>query len=354
MAAADNLQLNPQPRTTQLDFGPTDSGSGSGVEGGPIDKATVVEKYGPRSQIAPGAKPAALRKSRAAPRTGGFLELVAQLSSRFVNVPSTEVDGEIEASLERIVAFFDLDRCVLFKVDPSRSRAQVLHQISPAHEARLPPQWKLDGPFPWLYAAVIDRGETLSITSLGELPRAAGRDAESLRRSGARSTLLIPLPTPGQVEFVLAFASNREERHWTAAHIAQLRLLGEVFVGAIERKLLEDAQHDALRFEHVIADVLSGFARVDLDQLDQQIQATLEELLAFAQVDQFGIFTVDQDTGWVHLTHAARPKAYRPYPPRTIFPRAPLGSTSASCAGWKPSRSLGWTSFRRQLQPIEN
>jgi PAS domain S-box-containing protein len=238
--------------------------------------------------------------------TGEVLELVAQLSSHFVNVRSSELDATIHSALRRIVSFFDLDRGAFFKVDAGRHLAEFVHRVGSTLTAPLPAQLGRNGLFSWLYGAVVDRGETIAVSSLDQLPADAATDAQILRSSGVRSALLIPLPPSLPVGYVLALASDRQERQWTAAQIAQLRLLGEVFVGAIERKLLEDAQHDALRFEHVIANVLSGFARVDADRLDQQIQATLEELLAFAQVDQFGIFTVDQEAGWVHLTHTAR------------------------------------------------
>ncbi len=274
--------------------------------GGPIDKATVVERSRSRSSFPPGGEPSAGQDRAAAPGSGEFLELVAQLSSRLANVVSAEVDAEVEAALRRLATFFDLDRCALFKVDDGRHIARVSHRLKPVHEVPLPGELGRDGPLAWVYGAVVDRGETVSIGSLDELPLAAIKDAEILRRGGVRSALLIPLPAPLPGEYFLTLASSRQERHLTATHTAQLRLLGEVFVGAIKRKTLEEGQLDALRFEHVISDILSRFAGAPWEGLDDHIHAALEELLAFAQADQFGLFTLDEETGRVRLGHVAR------------------------------------------------
>ena len=243
-----------------------------------------------------------------------FFPLVAQLSSRFARASAPEVDGEITAALQRISGFFQLDRCALFEVDHQRQIAHVIHQDGRPQERLLPSEWNLTGAFPWLYATVVQRGETVSIDSLQELPPAAARDAEGLRRGGVRSALLIALPTSPMVEYVLALASNRAEHRWTAAQTAQLRLLGEVFAAAIRRKALEDGRSDARQFEQMIAHLLARFGRAGWDQLDQQVQAMLEELLAFAQVDHFGFFTVDQNSGCVQLTYSARAEGVPPVP----------------------------------------
>ncbi len=93
----------------------------------------------------------------------------------------------------------------------------------------------------------------------------------------------------------------------------------------MKRKLLEEGQRDALRFEHVIADILSRFARADPEQLDDQIRLALEELLAFAQVDRFGVFRVDPDSGWV-----------RSDPCRERRRRARNSACPMTCLPWRP------------------
>jgi signal transduction histidine kinase len=272
--------------------------------GGPIDKPTIAKTSRLRPGFRAAAKSASDPEGGAARRSDEFLELVAWLSSRFVNLPSAEIEREIEAALQRVLVFFDLDRAALLKVEPGRQIAQVVLRLK-STDAPEPLQFSCTGPLPWLYRAVVERGETVAIASLDDMPDAAGVDRDVLRHHGIKSFLLIPLMAADSVEYVLTFGSQRQERLRTAANAARLRLLGEVFVGAMKRKLLQEGQRDALRFEHVIADILSRFARTDAEQLDDQIRLALQEILAFAQVDRFGLFRVDTESGWVHLTHVA-------------------------------------------------
>ena len=40
-----------------------------------------------------------------------FETLISDISARFVRLPSSEVDGEIERALKQVLDFFDVDRC---------------------------------------------------------------------------------------------------------------------------------------------------------------------------------------------------------------------------------------------------
>ena len=194
---------------------------------------------------------------RSAALSGEFVELVAQLSSRFIDVPAADFDSEVEAALQRILWFFVLDRCALFKVDDGGMTIRVIHRAKPAHDTPLPNEFSPTGPMPWVYATVVEQGQTLAIRSIDRLPPEAAADAKSMKRGGVRSALLIPIAAGLPVEYVLALASIGPERHWTAAHTVQLRLLGELIVGAIRRKALEDGQRDALRSDQLASAILS-------------------------------------------------------------------------------------------------
>jgi signal transduction histidine kinase/GAF domain-containing protein len=300
------------------------------AEGGPIDKPTIAGRSPLRAGLRAAARSEGDHERRAAPRSDEFLELVAYLSSRFVNLAGAEVEREVEAALQRVLVFFGLDRAALLKVDADRHFAQVILRLK-SSDAPEPLRFGRSEPVPWLYNAVVDRGETVAIASLDDLPDEASVDRGILRQHGIKSFLLIPLTGSDSVDYVLTLGSERQECAWTAAHGARLRLLGEVFAGAMKRKRLEEGQRDALRFEHVTADILSRFARTDPEQLDDQIRLALQELLAFAQVDRFGLFRVDADSDWVHLTHMANAEG---------APATALSYDLAKAAPWLHDRMM--------------
>jgi hypothetical protein len=79
-----------------------------------------------------------------------FETLLAEISSRFVNVPADQVDGEIEGAQRRICELLDLDRSSLWQVseqEPGRLVLTHIHQPrgdTPAPERANAAEW-----FPW-------------------------------------------------------------------------------------------------------------------------------------------------------------------------------------------------------------
>jgi hypothetical protein len=56
-----------------------------------------------------------------------FERLLSNLSARFVNISSEQVDEEINGALKEVLEFFHLDRCGLLGVSPDRKHARVTH-----------------------------------------------------------------------------------------------------------------------------------------------------------------------------------------------------------------------------------
>lgn len=57
-----------------------------------------------------------------------FEELVASISSRFVVLPPSEIDGGIESALEALGRFIDADRGQLFIISEDRESEQARHR----------------------------------------------------------------------------------------------------------------------------------------------------------------------------------------------------------------------------------
>ena len=61
----------------------------------------------------------------------GFETLLADLSSRFINLPPGQVDHEIEESLQRVCAMLALDLGVLWQWDADGARIEPTHAFPP-------------------------------------------------------------------------------------------------------------------------------------------------------------------------------------------------------------------------------
>ncbi|MBE2215343.1 MAG: GAF domain-containing protein [Opitutaceae bacterium] len=167
--------------------------------------------------------------------------LVAEISSRFVNLPSGEVDREIEEAQRRLCTALDLDSAVLWQVqhdDPGRFL--ITHRFRGPGAPEFPrPLTERD--FPWTTRELMAGRFTLA-SSLSEHPPEAAADVALARRIGVKSHVTIPLIVGGARPIgVLAFHVMRKERQWRPAVVARLLLVAQIFANALARKRADEA-----------------------------------------------------------------------------------------------------------------
>ena len=90
--------------------------------------------------------------------------------------------------------------------------------------------------FPWLEEQML-AGRTVVASSLDELPKEADVDRLNLSLFGVRSNLTVPLAVGGQTPIgALGFNSTHGERDWPEPLIARLKLVAQIFAGALARR----------------------------------------------------------------------------------------------------------------------
>jgi len=170
-----------------------------------------------------------------------FETLLAETSSRFVNVPADQVDGEIEGAQRRICEILDLDRSTLWQVSGKEPVSLVLTHIYQPQGAPPAPRHMKEELFPWSRQKVL-AGETVTIAKMSDLPPEAGGDREGYGLFGTKSDVLVPLSIGGGPPFgLLTFSVMREERDWPETVGKGFRLIAQVFANALGRKRADAA-----------------------------------------------------------------------------------------------------------------
>ena len=103
---------------------------------------------------------------------------------------------------------------------------------------------------------------------------------------------------------VLAFDTLRAERTWSLELVQPLQLLGEVFAGALERKRLELALAERLRFETLLSEQSATFSSLSATEVDREIRRSLRRIADFFKADWGGLAELSHDTRVVRITHA--------------------------------------------------
>lgn len=170
-----------------------------------------------------------------------FETLIADLSSKFVNLPTGAVDREIMDAERRICEILGLDVSVLWQLsDETPNCFTVTHYYSVQEGPQPPGRVKVED-FPWFLQQLL-AGRIVSVSSLDELPPEAARDREVCREVGIKSSLTIPLSVGGQRTFsVLGLGTTLAERDWPAELVKRLQLVAQIFANALERKRAEQA-----------------------------------------------------------------------------------------------------------------
>jgi formate hydrogenlyase transcriptional activator len=166
-----------------------------------------------------------------------FESLVVDISTNFVNLPSDQIDAQIEDAQRRICECLDIDLSALWQWSDSAPHIMtVTHMHSPPEGPERPEGIDAREAFPWALERVL-RGEEL-IYSTESMPPEAVRDQEMRRHFGIQSSVVIPLSAGGgPLIGVLTFDTMRQERSWEEPDLEKLRLLGQLFANALARKL---------------------------------------------------------------------------------------------------------------------
>ena len=140
---------------------------------------------------------------RLSQRQRAFEVLLADLSSRFANVPNDAVESQIEIALRQLIAFFGFDRSSFAEFD-AEGRLNVLCSVAVKGVEPFPL-----GPTPsflnW-YVREARSGKMIVLRSVEDLPPEATATSEYLRQSGLRSHLGIPIRVGGRIIAGIGFA----------------------------------------------------------------------------------------------------------------------------------------------------
>jgi transcriptional regulator with GAF, ATPase, and Fis domain len=164
--------------------------------------------------------------------------MLADLSTRFVNLAAEKIDTEIVHNLKQIAEVLEIDRCSVAEYNADKTKLKVTHAYAVPGVARMP-DIVINEQQPW-YNKKLQRGEFLVISNPDNLPKEAYVERAYLKQEGIKSSVLIPLAVGGTFLGVVGFACLRSERQWDQALVQRLKLVGQVFANVLMRKRAEE------------------------------------------------------------------------------------------------------------------
>ena len=163
----------------------------------------------------------------------GFDRLLCELSTHFLNLPAAELDREITYGLQRLAECLDGRQSTLFELSEDATHIRATHTWTAAASERAEPVTLDD--VPWVVAK-LHRGEIVRLMPGCEMPGKTGGTKKESFRHDMQSAVIIPLAVFGFTTRAIALVARRTESVWPTGVIQQVRLLGEIFAGALSRR----------------------------------------------------------------------------------------------------------------------
>ncbi len=193
-----------------------------------------------------------------------FENIITNLSTKFISLEPDEIDNGIRGALQEIAEFTGDDRSwVILYTDNDTKMANTHEWVSEGLDYTMPHfHGKPISIMPWINAQVLS-GEVVHLPRISDLPLpVAAVDRQLIERPvvNNKSNLFVPMVNHGKVIGCLGFDSVRQEKSWPDDIIVLLRLVGEMFTSALERKWIDEKLQKSRRQLSTLMGNLPGMA----------------------------------------------------------------------------------------------
>ncbi len=145
-------------------------------------------------------------------------------------------------------------------------------------------------PGEFAYLVALGRaGEPLVYSRLDELPPAARAMRNAYARFGIRSHVAQPLIVAGTLIGFLGFGSLRRERAWPSDLVARMRLLADIFAGALARKRAQEQLRESeARLDAMVRSAMDAIVAVDAERRIILFNAAAERMFGCSAMQAIG------------------------------------------------------------------
>ena len=172
-----------------------------------------------------------------------FERLITDLSARFVEIDSSQVDDCINGALEAVAKALDLDRVALTRLDPQTKRLHASHVWAASGIDTLS-DFITTEDFDWA-AQRIFSGAGICFSRPEDLPEEASSVADWFRSQRVLSHVTVPMRFANRMLGGFHVASMRRHIDWAPLH-PRLKTLSRIFTAAIERRRMDTELKRAL------------------------------------------------------------------------------------------------------------
>ena len=120
-----------------------------------------------------------------------FEKLLSGISTKLINIPVLEINGEIQRVLRAVVEFLGMDRGSVFLFSPDRLRMDRIHSWTEAGILPLPDNFETEE-MPWTARNLLKK-ELVIFEKVEDLLHEASMDKEAILKYRIKSAIMVPM-----------------------------------------------------------------------------------------------------------------------------------------------------------------
>jgi formate hydrogenlyase transcriptional activator len=167
---------------------------------------------------------------------GSFEAILASIATRLLGQPVEFFEASIDDILARLVQFLGVERSTFGVVDPIDGILRTTHAVAASGVAPFPTGKPFHESTPWIFKELTEKRAPLILSSPNDLPPEATVDLQTWRAFAVRSVAIFPIVAGDQLLGGVSFGTTRKEHEWPQSTTDRVRLIAEVFAGALLRQ----------------------------------------------------------------------------------------------------------------------
>ncbi|NEQ76645.1 MAG: PAS domain-containing protein [Okeania sp. SIO2C9] len=182
-------------------------------------------------------------------------KLVANISTSFINLNPNEINSSIQIALKQLCELIGADRSYMFLVSNGRVQVSKTHQWRATKtEAEIENQQNIPiDSLPWIMEK-LNQLEVIHIPLVSNLPLEASMEKRILSAQSIQSLLCIPMVSGDELIGLVGFDAVSKLCSWTKSTINLLKIIGKIFVSALEHQEAELALRESEKRFRMMAD----------------------------------------------------------------------------------------------------
>ena len=217
-------------------------------------------------------------------------KIVTNISTRFINLDSSEAGREIQQALKAIGESIGMELGYICLFTEDRSRARRTHS------------WQADGfqqpvaagkdlhldLFPKITAELL-KGQVIALPCLGEPASPNGFERRILHSDRTRSFILIPMLAGKKPIGFLGFESLNIGESWPEETVGLLRMAGDIFTNALERqRTTRELERSEEKYRNLVENINDVIFALDAQGCITYISPVIEQIILYRPQEMIG------------------------------------------------------------------